>query len=136
MAAADDPLSEGRAYALAAEGCGLDHGYVCVTPRDDDFIGLEADRRMLPGNWLRAWQVAEADFQMIEDLPAEARDLKHYKFGFGENETHYLVHFQPLLLPTVENGEATGIARGAIGRQTRYWIDKTDFTIARRLFYK
>mgnify|MGYP001823698804 FL=1 len=136
VARGDDPLAESRAYALSADGCGLDHGYVCVPPQEEDFIGVEADSRMLPGNWLRAWQVALVDFQEIEDLPPEARLLKHYKFGFAETDAHYVVHFQPLLLPGIEGGELKGIVRGAIGRQTRYWVDKSDFTIARRLFYK
>lgn len=133
MTQAADPARE---YAGRQDGCGLDHGYVCVTPRDEDFLSLEAHQRMLPGNWLRAWQAAWEAFQALEDLEPAQREAKHYKFGFAESEAAYIIHFQPLLLPTVDQGQVTGIARDAIGRQTRYWIDKRDFSVAKRLFYK
>ncbi len=136
VASSDDPVAAGREFAIATDGCGLDHGYRCVPVGEEDFTGLEADRRMLPGNWLRAWQVAQADFRATPDLPEEARALKHYKFGLAETADAYVVHFQPLLTPMVEDGEVTGIARASIGRQARYWIDKTDFSVARRQFYK
>ena len=105
MASAADPLAAGREYAKGLDGCGLDHGYVCVEPREEDFLSLEADQRMLPGNWLKAWQAAWTDFLAIEDLEAEQREPRHYKFGFAESETAYIVHFQPLLLPRMENGK-------------------------------
>lgn len=136
LASAADPLEAGREYVRGVDGCGLDHGYVCVEPREEDFLSLEADRGMLSGNWLKAWQAAWAAFLDIEDLEAEQREPRHYKFGFAESESAYIIHFQPLLLPGMKDGVASGIVRDAIGRQTRYWIDKKNFSVARRLFYK
>ncbi len=133
---AGGPVEDGLEYALAQDGCGFDHGYVCLDRVEDDFLSLESHDRMVPGNYMKAWQIAAADFAGIPDLEDEQRNYKHYKFGFTENQEHYIVLFQALLLPAMEDGQAIGPSRGTYGRTTRYWINKKTLTIDNRLFYK
>ena len=123
-------------YVLAQEECGLDHGYICRSTAESDFLSAEADQNMVSGNYLKAWQIAFEDFQAIDDLAAEQKQLRHYKIGFSENPEQYVVHFQALLLPNIEDGKASGVIRATLGRTTRYWINKASLTIDRKLFYK
>jgi len=132
----DETYRAAKQYALEIDGCGLDHGYNCIQQQEDDFIGIESDQRMVPGNYLKAWQVAVADFLEIEDLEPTQKDLKHYKFGFTESGDHYIVHFQALLLPEITEGEVTATIRGTYGLTMRYWINKRSMVIDKRLFYK
>ena len=132
----EEAISEAKEFAQEVHHCGLDHGYRCQTPIESDFIGLDADKSMVPGNYLVAWQIALAEFRSIEDLTAEEKKLQHYKFGFSENDTQYVVHFQALLLPAMSEGKSTGIMRGTFGRTTRYWINKDSMEVEKRLFYK
>ena len=132
----DDRYSAAAQYAANKDGCGLDHGYRCVEREEDDFIGLESDQRMVPGNYLKAWQVAVDDFLKLEELENGQKDLKHYKFGFTESGSHYIVHFQALLLPQLEGDEVAGTIRATYGLTVRFWIDKATLTVDKRLFYK
>lgn len=132
----DDRYSDAVKFAADKDGCGLDHGYRCVQRKEDDFIGLESDQRMVPGNYLKAWQVAVADFVTLEELETGQKDLKHYKFGFTETADQYIVHFQALLLPELKDGEVEGTIRATYGLTVRYWISKNNLTVEKRLFYK
>ena len=91
---------------------------------------------MQSGNLFKAWQASYTDFQNIEDMTDAQKQLKHYVIGLTQDETHYVVLYRALLLPQVSNGEVIGVTRGTIGRTTRYWIDKQDFSVSKRLFYK
>ncbi len=133
---ANDPIKDGLAYAMEQDGCGLDHGYICLNQPEDDFLSLDSHNRMVPGNFIKAWKIAAGDFDSIDDLDPEQRNYRHYKFGFTENDHQYIVLFQALLLPAVEEGKVTGTTHGTFGRTTRYWINKQTMTIDKRLFYK
>ena len=125
-----------KKFVETLDGCGFDHGYVCMAQDESDFIGMAAAKKMVPGNYLKAFASALDAFQNAADLDEEQRDLKHYKVGFSENPTQYVVHFQALLLPEVKQGKATGISRSALGQSTRYWINKQTLEVEQRLFYK
>lgn len=116
--------------------CTLDHGYQCKQVREDDFLGLEADQRMTPGPYLKAWQVSYEDFQALPELTDEQKELKHYKVGFTENETHFIVLFQGLLLPEIVDGRPVGTIRSTFGLSTKYWVNKDTLEISERLFLK
>ena len=132
----DDRYRAGVNHARAADGCGFDHGYECLDRPQDDFVGRESDQRMIPGNYLKAWQIAVSDFQGLEELESGQKDLKHYKIGFTESAEHYIVHFQALLLPELDQGKVSGTIRATYGLTTRYWINKSNMTVEKRLFYK
>jgi len=132
----DDFLNASKQYATQSHACGLDHGYQCRSFEESNFLGLEADGAMVPAIYLSAWQHALTDFNEIEDLSDQEKQLQHYKIGFSENEAQYVVHFQALLLPAMEQGKPEGILRGSVGRTTRYWINKSTMAIDKRLFYR
>ncbi|MDA9982401.1 hypothetical protein N9H39_06620 [Gammaproteobacteria bacterium] len=117
--------------------CTLTDGYVCANTEEDDFMRPESWQRMIPAVYMRAWQIAYEDFRQIADLSAEQKDLKHYKIGFTENDTQYIVVLLGLALPYIdEQGEPQGITSAVFGRSVKYWIDKKTNQIAKRLFYK
>ena len=126
----------GVEHAIDADGCGFDHGYECLDKPQDDFIGRKSDQEMIPGNYLKAWQVAVSDFLALEELDSGQKDLKHYKFGFTESAEHYIVHFQALLLPELDQGKVIGTIRATYGLTMRYWINKSNMAVEKRLFYK
>jgi len=128
--------AEGEQYAISAQGCGLVNGYQCGDQVEDDFVSMSSQHSMVSGNLLEAWQVAVEDFQSQSDQTPEQTRLKHYKFGFTENPDHYVVLFQGLLLPLVDQGNVVGMSRRTLGRTTRYWINKDTFEIEKKLFYK
>jgi len=66
----------------------------------------------------------------------EQKQLKHYKIGFTENETQYIILYQGLLLPLLENGEVVGTMRATFGLTTKYWINKHTLEIDKRLFLR
>ena len=114
--------------------CVLDHGYRCIEIEEDNFLGLEADRRMVPGPYLTAWQICYEDFKTIPELTDEQKELKHYKIGFTQNESHIIVLFQGLLLPEIVDGKPVGTIRSVFGLSTKYWVDKRTLEISERLF--
>ena len=132
----DERYNAGVDHAVNADGCGFDHGYECLDISQDDFIGRESDQRMIPGNYLKAWQAAVSDFLALEELESGQKDLKHYKFGFTESDEHYIVHFQALLLPELDRGKVIGTIRATYGLTMRYWINKSNLAVDKRLFYK
>ncbi len=136
IAEQSDALKASKQFASQRHACGLDHGYQCRSAEESNFLGLEADNAMVPAVYLSAWQQALTDFNEIEDLSEQEKQLQHYKIGFSENEAQYVVHFQALLLPAMEQGKPQGLLRGTVGRTTRYWINKSTMTIDKRLFYR
>jgi hypothetical protein len=129
-------LAEGKQFAISTRSCALVDGYQCGSQIEDDFVSAAAQSGMVSGNLLKAWLVAVEDFQSQSDQTMEQTRLKHYKIGFTENSDHYVVLFQGLLLPLVDQGKVVGLSRLTLGRTTRYWISKDTFEIDKRLFYK
>ncbi len=123
-------------YAIAAGGCAFTDGYVCMDSTTEDFLTTQSQSKMLSGNLLKAWLISLQEFQGQSDQTTEQTNLKHFKIGFTEDASHYIVLFQGLLLPIIEQGQVSGVSRITLGRTTRYWIDKTSFEITKRLFYK
>jgi len=133
----DERLVNAEAYARQVHDCALDHGYICQPiAGTDNFESVASNNAMVPASYLQAWQVAAADFATLDDIAPERRQLRHYKFGFTEDQNHYIIHFQALLLPEIENGVPVGILRATFGLTTRYWVTKRTMEIARRLYYK
>lgn len=117
--------------------CTLTDGYVCAGVEEDSFMQPASWQRMIPAIYMQAWQVAYEDFRQISDLTEEQKDLKHYKLGFTENDTQYIVVLLGLALPYIdEQGKPNGIVSAVYGRSTKYWIDKKSNEIVKRLFYK
>lgn len=117
--------------------CTLTDGYMCADVEEDDFMRPESWQRMIPARYMQVWQVAYEDFRQISDLTQEQKNLQHYKLGFTENETQYIVVLLGLALPYVdEQGQPDGIVNAVFGRSTKYWIDKKSNEIVKRLFYK
>lgn len=118
------------------DDCVYDHGYRCTEASGDNFTEPESDRTLVPGPYLEAWSISYRDFLEIAEMTSEQKRLKHYKIGFAENDTHYIVLYQGLLLPMLENGEVTGTMRATYGISTKYWIDRTTLKIDERLFLR
>ena len=129
-------LDQGKQYAISAQGCALLDGYRCSNQVEDDFLSPSSQMSMVSGNILKAWLVAVEDFQLQPDQTSEQTRLKHYKIGFTENSDHYVVLFQGLLLPLVDQDNVVGLSRQTLGRTTRYWVNKDTFIIDKKLFYK
>lgn len=132
-----DSVKQSMQYVESLDGeCVYDHGYVCREPSGDDLAAPGRDAAMAPGPYLEAWSVAYRDFAGIAEMTAEQKRLKHYKIGFAETGEQYIVLFQGLLLPRLENGEVVGTLRATYGISTKYWIDKQTLEIDKRLFLR
>ena len=116
--------------------CIFDHGYRCIEIEEDDFLSPNSDQKMIPGPYLKAWQVCYEDFRTIPDLTDEQKELKHYKIGITQSDSHFIVLFQGLLLPEIVDGQPVGTIRSIFGLSTKYWVDKTTLEISKRLFLK
>jgi len=119
-----------------SDDCVYDHGYQCIEVSEDDFLRRDPDRSWTPGPYLEAWSVTYRDFLAIEEMSAEQKKLMHYKIGFTENDTQYIVLYQGLLLPRLENGKPAGVMRATFGLTTKYWVDKKTLNIDKRLFLR
>lgn len=122
--------------AARDDDCVYGDGYRCLDVPEDDFLRLDPDRPWVPGPYLEAWAVSYRDFQAINEMSAAQKQLKHYKLGFSENDTQYLILYQGLMLPRIDNGEVTGVLRATFGLSTKYWIDKKTLEIDKRLFMR
>ena len=98
--------------------CVFDHGYRCVETEEDDFLSPHSDQNMVPGPFLNAWQACYEDFKKIPDLTDEQKELKHYKIGITQNDSHFVVLFQGLLLPEIVDGRPAGTIRSVFGLST------------------
>lgn len=118
------------------DDCVYDHGYQCLEVSEDDFLGPAPDRDWVPGPYLEAWSACHRDFLAIPEMMAEQKRLRHYKIGFTENDTHYIILYQGLLLPMLEDGEVVGTMRATYGISTKYWINKETLNMDKRLFLR
>lgn len=134
----EDSLHRSLDYVRGLETeCVLTDGYVCRESEEDSFMQPESWQRMIPAVYMQAWQVAYEDFTRISDLSEAQKDLKHYKIGFTENDSQYIVVLLGLAVPYIdEQGKPNGIVSAVFGRSTKYWIDKRSKDIVKRLFYK
>lgn len=132
-----DSVKQSMEYVEALDDdCTYDHGYRCLETTEDDFTARDADRGLVPGPYLAAWQASYRDFLEIPEMTAEQKRLKHYKIGFTESDTQFIILYQGLLLPRLENGKVVGTMRATYGISTKYWIDKTTLDIDKRLFLR
>lgn len=132
-----DSVKQSMEYVESlGDDCTYDHGYLCLEATEDDFTARDADRGLVPGPYLAAWQASYRDFLEIPEMTAEQKRLKHYKIGFTESDTQFIILYQGLLLPRLENGEVVGTMRATYGISTKYWIDKTTLAIDKRLFLR
>lgn len=132
-----DSVKQSMEYVESLDDdCTYDHGYLCLEATEDDFTGRDADRGLVPGPYLAAWQASYRDFLEIPEMTDEQKRLKHYKIGFIENDTQFIILYQGLLLPMLENGEVVGTMRATYGISTKYWIDKNTLEIDKRLFLR
>lgn len=118
------------------DDCVYGHGYRCIEVSEDNFLGPDPDRAWIPGPYLEAWSVAYRDFLDIPEMTDEQKRLKHYKIGFTQSDTQFIVLYQGLLLPMLDNGEVVGTMRATYGISTKYWIDKETLEIDKRLFLR
>lgn len=132
-----DPIQQSLDYINGLDvNCVYDHGYQCIDVTEDDFLTQRENREWIPGPYLQAWAVCYEDFLKLQELDDQQKQLKHYKLGFTENESEYIVLFQGLLLPQVEDGKVIGLLRSTFGLSTKYWVDKKTLTINQRLFLR
>jgi len=71
-----------------------------------------------------------------DELSTEQKLLRHYKIGFAEDDTHYLVLFDALSLPMIEDGEVVGIMQSTIGKSTKIWVDKNSLAVTDMKFLR
>ncbi|HSH43819.1 MAG TPA: hypothetical protein VK973_16985 [Arenicellales bacterium] len=118
------------------ERCVYDHGYRCIEAPGDDAAAPEAERLLVPGRYLEAWSVSYRDFLDIAEMNDEQKRLKHYKIGFSESDSHFIILYQGLLLPRLEDGGVVGTLRATYGISTRYLINKETLAIDERKFLR
>jgi hypothetical protein len=116
--------------------CSYADGYLCENIVEENFLFPSPSAHMIPGIYLLAWEASYADFKRISDLSDEQKKLVHYKIGFTENKTQFIVLFNALLLPRIEQGEPAGLLTVTLGRSTKYWIDRNTLEIIDRKFLK
>lgn len=118
------------------EDCVYDHGYTCADVAGDDFLKLESEDRRIPGPWLEAWPAALTALVTNEELTTEQKTLRHYKVGFAEDEKHFIVLFDALSLPRIEDGEVVGLLSSSIGVGSKVWIDKKTLSVTDMKFLR
>ena len=131
-----DALERSRDYVRNLDlSCTLTDGYACAPISEDRFLDADSWQRMVPAAYLPVWQLCYEDFRKLAELTAEQRDLRHYKIGFTENETQYVILFQGLLLPRIDDGgRPAGLVSAVFGRSVKYWVDKETLQIQKRAF--
>lgn len=136
MVIQDDALQRSLDYVRdLTKDCTLTDGYECKEVAEDDFLRPGSWEKMIPARYLAAWEVCHQDFRQLSELTEEQRELRHYKVGFTENDTAYVILLQGLQLPYIdENGKRNGIVSAVFGRSVKYWVDKQSLTIAQRKF--
>lgn len=137
-AVAQDALKQSMEYVgRLDDGCTYTDGYRCADIEEDSFLHADSVQRMVPARYLLAWQSAYADFVRIDDLTAEQKDLRHYRVGFTEDEHHYIVLLNGLLLPWIgPDGRPQGVTQAVYGRSTKYWVDKRTLVVVKRLYMR
>jgi len=87
----------------------------------------------MDGSYLKAWNVAYKDFLTIKDLSISQKNLKHYKIHFKIEEQYYIVFFYGKLM---NESNMQKYHRMIYGREIKYIINKKDFSIVDRVFFK
>ncbi|MEA3292815.1 MAG: hypothetical protein U9Q71_11010, partial [Pseudomonadota bacterium] len=129
----DSTLKNSMDYVRTLQdNCARTDGYKCA----DEAAIREFGNAILPGNYVKVWNICYDDFLKIEDLTEEQKQLRHYNIRVAEDKKHYLVEFQGLLLPYIDQGKPADVLMSVFGRSTKYWVRKDTFEIAKRLFYK
>lgn len=124
-------------YVLShPQACVMTDGYRCQSIDETQILLKQQDS--VPGRYLLAWPVAYADFKSLDSLVDAQKDLHHYTVGFAENERHFIVILNALLLPALDDeGVPNGqLLRSTLGRSMRYEIDKQNLGIVSRKFYR
>ena len=93
----------------------------------------EGSKTTLTGIYLKAILIAHSDFIRIVDMTSEEKDLSHYDIECSADSNNYIVEFIPKLLT---EQDAKRLNRMVLGRNTKYWIDKQNNKINKRVFYK
>ena len=88
---------------------------------------------VVDGTYLAAWNVCYKEFIQIEDLTEDEKELKHYSIEFSEDRDSYIIYLIPNLL---SDNQIKKMNRIAIGRETKYWVDKATLRIRKRSFFK
>jgi hypothetical protein len=123
-------------YVLSLDGaCIYEHGYVCA--QNNEASLPEQVRNAIPAVYLEAWAIALQDFKQIDDLTEGQKQMKHYNISFAEDKDTYIVSFDALLLPHIDaNNQPYGVMHATYGRSTKYWMNKDNLNIQKRLFMK
>lgn len=87
----------------------------------------------LKGEFLKAWNICYSDFNKIADLSDKEKNLNNYDVFFMENKECFVIELIPHLL---SDEMAEILNKITLGRSTKYWVDKTDYQIKKRIFYK
>jgi hypothetical protein len=88
----------------------------------------------LPGIYLDAWKVVYSDFRDM-DLTKEERKLSNYEICFSEDGEHFIIYFAPEILSDEELKTLRG-TKVTRGKEIRYLINKKNFKIDQREFFK
>ncbi len=135
--AADEETAQSRRYVQSLSGnCSYVDGYRCAEPAGPGFTGPGVEERLVGGALLSAWQVTWEDFRANEELIPEQRQLRHYRIGFGEDDSNYLVLYRALPMPRMVAGQPQGIISVPFGRTTVYEVDKATLRIVRRRYMR
>lgn len=118
------------------EDCVFDHGYQCAEVAGDTFLEPASEAKRIPGRWLEAWPAALTALVTSQDLSTEQKLLRHYKIGFAEDETHYLILFDALSLPRIEDGKPAGLMSASIGKSMKIWVDKATLSVTDMKFLR
>lgn len=135
--ASETDVERSRAYVRSlSDQCVYDDGYRCRPGTPPVFEGWEADQKMLPGVYLKAWQISHEDFGKLKELSEEQKDLKHYRIGFGEEGDAIVVLYRALLMPRIVEGKPADIMRVTFGQSIKYWISIESGKVLKRLLLK
>lgn len=134
---ASDNTEELKKYAATlVTDCVLSDGYVCEQTTEDDFLSESSQTRMIPAVYLPAWQAAYRAFNALEDVSVDQKNLKHYKIGFTQSGSDYIVLFAALLLPArINNNTPEGFSTITFGRTMKFWINKQTLDVTKHLYY-
>lgn len=124
-------------YVLShPQACVVTDGYRCQAI--DEAQILLKQQYSVPGRYLLAWPVVYADFKSLDTLGEAQKNLHHYTVGFAENERHFIVILNALLLPALDGeGVPSGhLLRSTFGKSMRYEIDKQSLKIVTRKLYR
>lgn len=116
--------------------CVVTNGYRC---QEVDEASQQLNQQLsVPGRYLLAWPMVQADFKSLQDLSRAQKDLHHYTVSFAGTENRIIVILTALLLPAMDaqgvpNGE---LLRSTLGKSMRYELDRQSLNIVSRKYYK